>query len=128
MNTDKHGLALGDITEKILQCAFRVHNKLGCGFLEKVYENALVYELRKNGLAVQQQFQIDVFYEDQRVGDYVGDLLIEGQVIVELKVCQAIDDVHAAICLNYLRATRKRVCLLMNFAKPRLDFKRFVLD
>jgi len=128
MNTDKHGLALGDITEKILQCAFRVHNKLGCGFLEKVYENALVYELRKNGLAVQQQFQIDVFYEDQRVGDYVGDLLIEGQVIVELKVCQAIDDVHAAICLNYLRATRKRVCLLMNFDIPRLDFKRFVLD
>ena len=112
------------ITERIIGCAYKVAAKLGCGFFEKVYENALAHELRKAGFNVAQQVPIKVWYDDVVVGDYVADLIVEGIVLVELKAQQSLDPVHAAQCINYLAATRFPVCLLINFAK-RVEVKRF---
>lgn len=117
---------LNAVTAIIIGCAIKVMNGLGCGFLEKVYENAMVMELRAAGLKVGQQMPIKVMYRGQAVGDFVADLLVEDCVIVELKVAKALDDVHLAQCMNYLKATRMHVCLLFNFGKPRLQWKRIV--
>ncbi len=118
---------LNKVTEQIIGCAFTVANTLGHGFLEKVYENALAYELRKAGLRVSQQQGIQVHYEDVVVGEYVADLLVEDRVIVELKAVKALDDTARAQCVNYLKATRMEICLLINFGQPRVDVKRVVL-
>jgi GxxExxY protein len=118
--------SLNEISEKIIGCAFAVSNGMGCGFLEKVYENALAHELRKTGLAVEQQRSIEVRYDGVVVGSYCTDLLVQGAVIVELKAVKALDDVHAAQGLNYLRATGLKICLLLNFGSPRLEVKRLV--
>lgn len=125
MNTDKH--RLNQITEQIIGCAYTVSNQLGCGFLEKVYENALAHELHKVGLKVVQQQSIKVNYDGVVVGDYVADLLVEGCVMVELKAVKALDDVHLAQCLNYLKATGLQVCLLINFGNPKVEVRRVVL-
>ena len=122
MHTDAH--RLNELTERVIGCAYRVANVLGCGFLEKVYENALAHELRKNGLAIEQQKPILVRYDGVVVGDYVADLIVEGLVLIELKACKGIGDVHAAQW-NYLLATKLPVCLLLNFGKTRLEIKRF---
>lgn len=114
------------LTRRIIGCAFAVSNTLGAGFLEKVYENALAYELRKAGLQVEQQKAIHVVYDDVVVGEYVADLVVGGEVIVELKAAKALDEIHYAQCLNYLRATGLRVCLLINFGTPKIQIKRFV--
>lgn len=119
--------SLNEVTHRILGCAFTVSNPLGCGFLEKVYENALAHELRKAGLKVVQQHALQVFYDGVVVGDYNADLLVEDRVLVELKAAKALDEVHMAQCLNYLRATRLSICLLMNFGKPKLEYRRLVL-
>ncbi len=119
-------LNINQITERIIGCGFRVSNQLGVGFLEKVYENALAYELRKSGLEVRQQFPTPVYYDGFQVGDYVADLLVEKTVLVELKAVHAVDDVHFAQCLNYLKATGLPVCLLLNFGVPELFVKRIV--
>ena len=103
-------------------------NALGHGFLEKVYENALAHELRKTSLAVEQQREIKVLYDGIVVGEYIADLLVEGQVLVEIKAVRALDDVHSAQCLNYLKATGHHLCLLINFARPRVEIRRIVLD
>jgi len=117
---------LNTLTEKVLGCAYRVSNGLGCGFLEKVYENALAHEARKAGLAVEQQKAIQVKYDQVVVGEYVADLLIEGVLIVELKAAKALDEIHFAQCINYLKATGLRACLLLNFGTPRIQIKRFL--
>jgi GxxExxY protein len=117
---------MATLTEVIIGCAMRVHNTLGPGFLEKVYENALAHELRKAGLFVEQQCPMPVWYDGVNIGDYVADLLVERKVIVELKTARALGDEFTAICLNYLKAAGKPVCLLMNFAKPRLEWRRLV--
>ncbi len=122
MNADE----LNSLTEQIIGCAYVVSNGLGCGFLEKVYENALDHELRKAGLEVQRQFPIQVRYDGEVVGEYTADLLVEGDVLVELKAVKDFDDVHMAQCLNYLKATGLKLCLLLNFGKPRVDVKRVV--
>ncbi len=117
---------LNQVTEKIIGCAFTVSNTLGAGFLEKVYENALAYELRKSGLKVGQQCTIQVKYDGIVVGDYLADMFVEDCVLVELKTVKLIDDSHVAQCMNYLKATGLNICLLFNFAKPRLEVKRLV--
>ena len=122
MNTDKH--RLNTITEKVIGCAYKIGNTLGCGFLEKVYENALRIELTKSGLLVEQQHPITIFYDGQIVGEYVADLLIEKQVIVETKAVKRIENIHLAQCLNYLKATGLKVCLLINFGNTRVEVKR----
>ena len=127
MNTDGWDESTNAVTHAIIGGAQRVSNVLGCGFLEKVYENALSIELRKKGLNVEQQREIEVFYEGKVVGHYVADLLVEGTVVVELKAAVALDRVHRAQCINYLRATKRRLCLLMNFGRPRLEVVRIAL-
>ncbi len=114
------------ITEKIIGCAYRVSNTLGSGFLEKVYENALAYELNKSGLKVKQQSPIQVMYEDIIVGDYISDLFIEDTVLVEIKTVKQLDDGHMAQCMNYLKATGLNICMLFNFSNRRLEIKRIV--
>ena len=116
------------LTERIIGAAYRVAKSLGYGFLEKVYENALGHELRKAGLKTEQQHDIKVYYDDDRVGDFVADLLVEDRVIVELKAVRAIDDIHVAQALNYLKATRLPTCLLINFGKSGAELRRFGLD
>jgi len=115
---------LDAVTERVIGCAFRVANALGHGFVEKVYENALAHEIRKSGLDVVQQRGIVVFYDDLVVGEFTADLLVEDQVIVELKVVSALSDVHVPQCRNYLRATGKPLCLLINFGRPKVEIRR----
>lgn len=124
MNTDEH--RLNRITENIIGCAFTVSNTLGCGFLEKVYENALVHEVQKRGLHAEQQHEIEVYYDGVIVGQYVADIVVEDSVLVELKAVKSLDEIHMAQCLNYLSATGFRVCLLMNFGAPKVEIKRIV--
>ena len=117
-----------EVTDRIIGCAFNVSNTLGVGFLEKVYENALAHELRKAGLKVEQQKAIKVYYDGVVVGDFAADLLVEDCVLVELKVAKAFDNIHMAQSINYLTVTKLKMCLLLNFGKPRLEFKRVVKD
>ena len=117
---------LNDVTERIIGCAFDVSNGLGTGFLEKVYENALTHELRKAGLTVEQQKGIEVSYDGVVVGNYVADLLVNDVVLVELKAIKSLDDIHFVQCLNYLAATKMRICLLLNFGTQKIQIKRIV--
>jgi GxxExxY protein len=104
-----------DVTGKMLKAFYAVYNKLGYGFLEKVYENAMSIKLRKMGLKVVQQPPIVVLYDSEVVGEYFADLLVEDKVIAELKAARSITDVHEAQQLNYLKATEYEVGLLLNF-------------
>jgi GxxExxY protein len=116
------------LSNKIIGCALTVSNKLGVGFLEKVYENALAHELRKAGLTVDQQYPITIHYDGVPVGSYAADLLVEKTVLVELKAVTALDTIHRAQCINYLKGSGLRLCLLLNFGRPRLEMKRVVND
>lgn len=122
MNTDEH--RLNQMTGAVIGCAFRVSNRVRCGFLEKVYENAMCVELRKAGLAFEQQVRFAIHYDGCVIGEYIADLVVEQTVLVEVKAVKALDEIHMAQCINYLAATGLPVCLLMNFAKPDLEYKR----
>ncbi len=105
------------LTEKIIGCAYSVHGALGAGFLEKVYENAMALELSASGLSAKQQVPLPVYFRDERVGKYFADLLVEDQVICELKASDAISREHEAQLVNYLAATSMDFGLLINFEK-----------
>ena len=122
----KDNRELDGISESILKCAYQVSNTLGAGFLEKVYENALTIELRANGMHVEQQKEFQVLYANQVVGQYVADMVVGGRIIVELKAIKALDEVHVAQCLNYLKAARLRLCLLLNFGTPKVEIRRII--
>ena len=124
MNTDEH--RLNEITEIIIKCVYRVANTLGNGFLEKVYENALAHDLRKTGFLVEQQKGIQVRYDGVVVGDYMADILVQNTVLVELKAVKTLDNIHVAQCLNCLKATGFKVCLLLNFGTPRVQIRRLI--
>lgn len=117
---------INQITERIIGSAYTVSNELGNGFLEKVYENALAHELRKSHLAVSTQHALKVMYDGAIVGEYFADLLVANCVLVELKAVKALDDIHMAQCLNYLKTTGLGVCLLINFGTPKVQVKRIV--
>jgi GxxExxY protein len=119
---------INDITYAINGAVFEVNRVLGPGFLEKVYENALLFELRKRGLKVESQAPIKVFYKEEVVGEYVADILVEEKVIVKLKTVEKLDEVHEAQLLNYLKATGIHVGLLVNFRHTRAQIKRMVQD
>ena len=123
---DQTRRALNDLTWKIIGAAHKVSRTLGVGFLEKVYENALCVELRKRGLSVEQQKPVEVRYEQEIVGAYVTDVLVDGRVIVELKAQPALDRNHHAQCVHYLRATGFSLCLLLNFGRPHMEIRRIV--
>ncbi len=116
-----------ELTEKILGAAFKVQNTLGCGFLEKVYENAMIVELSRAGISVEQQKPMQVRYQGAIVGEYQADLVVDSRVMVELKAASKLDSIHEAQLLNYLKATRVRVGLLFNFGCPKLQYRRFVV-
>jgi len=116
-----------DVTDGILKAFYKVYNSLGYGFLEKVYENALLIELAHSGLQVLQQQPIQVFYEQQVVGEYFADLLVNDLIILELKTAESLRNEHIAQLTNYLKATRKEVGLLLNFG-PKPEFKRIVFS
>ncbi len=119
-------LLFQDITDKILKAYFNVYNKLGNGFLEKVYEKALMIELQKLGLNAERQIPIEVFYEEVLIGNYFADILVEHCVIVEIKAIENLIAEHDAQLLNYLKATEIEVGLLLNFG-PTPQFKRRIL-
>ena len=119
---------MGDLTEAVIGAAFEVSNTLGVGFLEKVYERSLLQELRLQGIHAESQVSFSVTYKGHCVGDYFADLLVEGELVVELKCAEKLTNEHMAQCLNYLKASGKTLGLLFNFQKPRLEWKRVVLD
>ncbi|MEZ4512336.1 MAG: GxxExxY protein [Chloroflexota bacterium] len=113
-----------ELTQKIIGCAFKVHKVLGSGYLEKVYENALCFELAKQQLAAQQQVPLTVYYEGQSVGDFIADIVVEGCVIVEVKAVRALNQQHEAQVVNYLTTTGLEIGLLINFGSSSVEIKR----
>ena len=116
-----------DLTYKIRGAIFEVNRVLGHGFLEKVHENALMIELQDRGLRVENQVPITVEYKNRMVGEYFADIVVENEVILELKAVESLEKVHEAQILNYLRATDFKVGLLVNFTHPKAEIRRFVL-
>jgi GxxExxY protein len=119
---------INEITYKINGAIFEVNRILGPGFLEKVYENALIIELKSRGLRATNQAPMSVLYKEKVVGDYFADILVEDEVIIELKTVDKIEKIHEAQLINYLKATGKTVGLLVNFKHKKAEVKRFVLD
>lgn len=122
-----HDLLYSEVTASIRQAAFNVHCELGSGYLEKVYENALAHEFQLSGLNFRCQVPIRIFYKGTIVGEYIADFIVEDQVIVELKAVAEINRIHMAQTLNYLKGTRKKLGVLINFGNPKLQFKRIAL-
>lgn len=114
----------GDLTDKIIGAAIEVHRRLDPGFIESIYENSLVIELRKAGLSVQQQIELPVEYDGFEVGKHRLDLFVEGTIVVELKAIKDLEDIHFAIARSYLRAAGVKHGLLLNFAKTTLEVRR----
>ena len=125
MNTDERE-SLNRLSGQVIGAAQAVSSALGCGFLEKVYENAMMVELERRGLKAEQQRAITVRYAGRIVGEYLADIVVEDRLIVEMKAVSGIDPIHEAQCLNYLRASGLNLCLLMNFARPRIDVRRII--
>lgn len=117
---------INDITYAINGAAFEVNRVLGPGFLEKVYENALLIELRSRGLKAEAQVPIKVLYKDDVVGEYIADIFVEDRVIVELKTVESLEKIHEAQLLNYLKATGLNIGMLVNFRHPKAEIKRLV--
>lgn len=114
-----------EITRSVLGCAFEVINELGAGFIESVYEKALLLALRQKGLSAMSQYPVRVMFRGECVGDFYADLFVEEKVIVELKAVKAIAPEHQAQIINYLNATGIEVGLLINFGNPKLEYRRF---
>jgi GxxExxY protein len=127
MNAGERGLKHEGLTGAILKAFYDVYNELGQGFLESVYENALAIVLSSEGLHVVRQVPVPVWFRGRQVGDFRADLLVEDRVLLELKAGRALEPVHEAQLMNYLRATDVEVGLLLNFG-PKPQFKRFAYD
>ena len=115
---------LNSVTEQIIGCAYTVGRALGPGFLEKVYENAMLHELEKTGLKAESQKSIKVYYDGIVVGDYFADVVVDDEIIVELKAIKSLDNSHLAQCLHYLKATGNKLGLLVNFGASSVQVKR----
>jgi GxxExxY protein len=120
-------LSSNDLTEQVLGAVFEVANTLGAGFLEKVYERALLRELKLRGLKAVSQASFSVLYKGQCAGQYYADILVEDELVLELKCADRLTKEHMAQCLNYLHASGKSLCLLLNFQNPTVEWKRVVL-
>ena len=126
MAADEDRRALNELSSRVIGAAHKVSSVLGTGFLERVYENALCMELRTRGIPVRQQQPLLVKYEGRVVGEYVTDLVIDDRLLVELKAQKGLDPIHRMQCTHYLRATGLRICLLLNFGRPRVEVCRIV--
>lgn len=120
-------VGIDELTYLINGAVFEVNRVLGAGFLEKIYENALMLELEKIGLKAESQVAINVQYKDQNVGEYLADIIVERKIILELKAVEKLKTVHTAQLLNYMKACDYRYGLLVNFTHPKATIKRFVL-
>jgi len=129
MHTDivEDKLKYKELTGEIIKAAFEVQNNLGCGFLERVYENALFQELKNCGLKAEKQKNLKVNYKGVEVGTYICDLLVEDKIIVEVKIADQILGIYQAQLMNYLKISGYRVGLILNFSKPRLEYKRIIV-
>ncbi|MGB6012925.1 MAG: GxxExxY protein [Desulfobacterales bacterium] len=127
MNTDYKDSKHKELTEKIIGIFYKIYNNLGYGFLEKVYENAMMIDFKKEKIQAVSQYAIKVFYEDEIVGEYFADILVDGKVIIEIKASRNLALENEAQLLNYLKATDKEVGLLLNFG-PKPEIKRKVFD
>ncbi len=116
----------GDLTYRIIGIAMKVHSDLGSGFLEKVYENAMMVLLEKEFIKAEQQKEIVVNYYGKGIGNYVADILVDEKIILELKTVDKLTDIHSTQIINYLKATGIKVGLLVNFKNSKLEYKRFV--
>lgn len=116
-----------ELSYQIMAAVFEVHNTLGFGFLEKVYEKALLKELRLRGIPVEAQKEIKVFYKEDEIGIYFADLVVNGEILLELKAVESLNNIHKAQVLNYLKATGLKLGLLINFGKERVEYERLVL-
>lgn len=116
-----------ELSYKIIGLAMEVHKELGYGFLEKVYENALVILFKENNLKVEQQKQIIIKFHEKEIGNYISDLVIEDKIIIELKIVTQIKDIHKAQVANYLKATGKRLGIIINFGREKLEFERVIM-
>jgi len=125
MNTEEHGY-LESLTEHVLGAVFEVSNVLGAGYLEKVYQRALLHELASRGIRATAGAPLAVAYKGHSVGDYFADILVEDVLIVELKCVERLAGEHMAQCLNYLRASNIGLCLLVNFQNPKVEWKRII--
>ena len=123
---DKEKLLFKDFAYKIVGLAMQVHNELGHGFLEKVYENAMMVLFRKEGMNALQQVPITVRFLNETVGDYFADILVDDKIILELKSIEKITDAHRAQALNYLKATGMQLAIVLNFGKEKLEYERLV--
>ncbi len=117
-----------ELTEKIIGCAYQVYNRMGFGFLESVYEKCMLIELRKAGLNAESQKPITVYYENEIVGEFVADILVNDKIILELKSVRRIINAHEVQLVNYLVATGKQVGLILNFGEGKVEVKRKVKD
>lgn len=124
MDANKRELLIHDV----IGAVYEVSNVLGAGFLEKVYERALARELRSRGMRVESQVSFPVLYKGESVGEYFADMIVEGELVVELKCVDCFSNEHLAQCLNYLKASGKHIALLVNFQHPKVEWKRVVLD
>jgi GxxExxY protein len=122
MNADNFDL----LTERVLSAIFEVSNTLGAGFLEKVYRRALLRELGLRSIGATAQTSFTATYKGQSVGEYFADILIEDVLVIELKCVERLANEHVAQCLNYLRASGRTICLLVNFQKPKVEWRRIV--
>ena len=125
MDVTKVQLLYGEITEKIIGCAFEVHNTLGKGLNEKTYENALLLKFRKLGLAAEQQKALPVFFESQKVGDQVVDILVDNKIIIELKNSDHLQKSHLSQLLGYLKNTQYQLGILLNFGR-KVEFRSLI--
>ncbi len=115
-----------ELSYKIIGLAMEVHRELGAGFLEKVYENALMILFEENEIGAKQQEKIKVRFKGQIIGDYIADIIVEDLIILELKCCKKIDSIHKAQLANYLKATNKKLGIILNFGKNSLEVERVV--
>jgi len=127
MHTDYRDVKYKELTEKIIRIFYRVYNTLGYGFLEKIYENAMMIEFRRKGIPAVSQNPINVFYGDEIIGEYFADILVDRKVIVEIKATKNLIIDHEAQLLNYLKATKIEIGLLLNFG-PKPEISRKVFD
>lgn len=128
MNTNKDKIIYKDLSYKIIGLAMQVHRELGSGFLEKVYENSLMVLFRRDNIPAAQQVSINVHFEDEIVGNYIADILVDDKIILELKCIETIANVHRAQVLNYLKATGKQLAIILNFAKEKLEYERLIFN
>ena len=117
-----------DVTETVIGCAYRVYNKMGFGFLESVYEKCLLIELRKEGLDTESQKPITVYYENEIVGEFIADIIVNNTIILELKSVRRIIKAHEVQLVNYLVATGKPVGLILNFGERKVEIKRKIKE